>query len=149
MLLFPAVSRARLLLTLAAVGIFATLLDGPAAAAESTCFEFNPPNAPHDLYAAAPDALGSAWLRELERLEAAIPSLSPWQERSLQEGRATESLEWDVQYAKLDAGALVDILRRALQVFEQPEQAKAWIWFVHTLLDLDGSASVALAVPRD
>lgn len=123
-----------------AVFTTAVALLAPPAAAQDACVE--PDYLGRDLYAADPTALAAAWLRELERLYAAIPSLSPREEQWLREEmvgsgdrflRAVSSREYAMWYAKLDVGAFIKLLRRALEG-DQTEQTKGWIWFIHHLL---------------
>jgi len=127
------------------------------AAAQDTCIPPLRVGAPPrgDLYAADAAALAAAWLPELERLYAGIPSLSPREEQWLNEEmkggvdrfwRALQSREHALGEAKRDAGSLLSAVRHVFEVPDQAGQTRAWIMFAHTLIDTDSSWPLARLV---
>ena len=103
-----------------------------------------------------PSELAKALLPEIERLEAAIPSLSPREEewlkgelnqkdlrRSL---RATDSREHVMRVAKWNAGSLLGSLRvltKAVTPRVQERQVDQWAFFVYTLIEDDAGVHLA------
>lgn len=99
-------------------------------------------------YAADPAALASVWVPSLERLYAAIPSLSPKEEQWLQQEmrgdgqrpvRAVSSREYAMQQAKLNAGSLLGSIRRLTEKRDGAEQTRGWMLFAYTLIESDAS----------
>ena len=105
-----------------------------------------------DMHAADPATLAAFWLPEIERLYAAIPSLSPREERWLDEElnagrpRAANSREYAIRKAKLNTGSLLGSLRGLTEVIKPkgPRQpTKDWIFFVYVLIDTDSAYDLA------
>lgn len=105
---------------------------------------------------AEPNELAKTLLPQIQRLEAAIPDLSPREEewlkgeidqkdlrRSL---RATESREHVMRMAKWNAGSLLGSLRvltKAVTPRVQERQVDQWAFFVYTLIDYDAGMHLA------
>lgn len=107
-------------------------------------------------YPADPTALAAEWVPVLERLDAAIPSLSPREEQWLRDemasasgGRymhALNSREFALQAAKRDVSGLLSMLRRLQEVSDQSQRAKAWLLFAYGLIEYDAALYLAWLV---
>lgn len=109
-------------------------------------------------YAADPEALAASLLPALERLHAAIPSLSPRQERWIKEEmradgmrpvRAVSSREYALQQEKLNAGSLlasIQILTKAIEPKVPWSPTKEWLIFAYSLMESDADLYLARLV---
>ncbi len=109
-------------------------------------------------FAADPAALAAAWLPPIERLYAAIPSLSPREEGWLEEEmratperylRTLSSREYALREAKQNAGSLlftIRVLTGVLKPVVPRPPTEDWILFAYTLIDSDSSLYLARLV---
>lgn len=121
-------------------------------------------------YPADPEALAEIWLAPIERLYAAIPSLSPREEQWLNDEsadperylRAARSSTYAVKEAKLDVGSLLGALRVLsgdLQPAGEMTGVESWAFFAQILIDYDAALYLArletegildrTAIPKD
>ena len=114
----------------------------PGAAAQGFCgFRDNTGQvALGDLYSDDPTTLAAAWVPPLERLSAAIPSLSPQEDRWLDEEynggadrlrRAVNSREFALREAKRNAGSLLAMVRRLTEERDPSARSRDWLWFAY------------------
>jgi hypothetical protein len=90
-------------------------------------------------------ALAKYWVEAFERLDSAIPSLSPreqqWleQEMSASDGqrrvRAVGSREYAIRQAKLDSANLLAIVRSLSEGKWRPSARTGWIFLANSLID--------------
>lgn len=132
------------------LAISLSLLTDPVAAGQSICSPLTDDPAAQRILrytrSAVPARLGAAWLPAFERLDAAIPSLSPreekWLEQEEQGGgdrwvRAASSREFTLRAAKNNASGLLKVVRRLSAKSDRADQAGALIWFAYILTDPD------------
>jgi hypothetical protein len=105
-----------------------------------------------DSWSDDPTTLAAAWAPLLERLSKAIPSLSPKEEKWLQEEmdvggqrfvRAASSREYVIQQAKRNADSLLFLARGLSDQRDRAAQARDWLWFAYSLLEGDAALDLA------
>lgn len=106
-----------------------------------------------DRYSVDPAKLAAAWLPELERLSAAIPSLSPREEQWLENELTSEiverirhvysSREYAMRYAKRNVHSLLILMNRLNKRQDITAQTRDWLWVIHSLIDSDSAYYLA------
>jgi hypothetical protein len=89
-------------------------------------------------------ALAKYWVEAFERLDSAIPSLSPREQQWLEQEmsgdgqrrvRAVESREFAIRQVKLDSGNLLAIVRALSEGTWRPSARTGWIFLANSLID--------------